>query len=53
MFLLSIVTNRFDSAHIEEYGKTVQDRVKGEVGGAYRDLILTILNTAWPDPVEE
>lgn len=37
------------SAHIEEYSKTIQDRVKGEVRGNYKDLLFTMLNTAWPE----
>jgi Annexin len=37
------------AAHIELFGKTVHDRVREEAGGKYKDLLLTILNTAWPE----
>jgi len=37
------------SAHIELYGKTVHDRVREEVGGKFKTLLLQVLNTAWPE----
>jgi Annexin len=37
------------AAHIEMYGKTIHDRVRKEVGGKYKALLLQILNTAWPE----
>jgi Annexin len=37
------------TAHIELYGKTIHDRVRSEVGGKYKDLLLKILDTAWPE----
>ena len=37
------------AAHIELYGKTVQDRVRSECGGKLKDLLLKVLNTAWPE----
>jgi Annexin len=37
------------SAHIELYGKTIHDRVRNEVGGKFKALLLQILNTAWPE----
>lgn len=37
------------SAHIEQYGKTIQDRVRSECGGKFKDLLLKVLNTAWPE----
>ena len=35
--------------HIEQYGKTVHDRVRSEVGGKYKTLLLQVLNTVWPE----
>jgi hypothetical protein len=37
------------TAHIELYGKTIHDRVRSEAGGKYKDLLLKILDTAWPE----
>lgn len=37
------------TAHIEMFGKTIHDRVRSEVSGKYKDLLLQILNTAWPE----
>lgn len=37
------------TAHIELYGKTIHDRVRKEVGGKYKALLLQILDTAWPE----
>jgi hypothetical protein len=37
------------SAHIEKHGKTIHDRVRSEVGGKFKDLLLQVLNTAWPE----
>ncbi|GKZ00641.1 hypothetical protein MPSEU_001016300 [Mayamaea pseudoterrestris] len=37
------------AAHIELYGKTVHDRVRSEVKGNFRDLLLHVLDTAWPE----
>jgi Annexin len=37
------------TAHIELYGKTIHDRVRDEVGGAYKDILLQVLNTAWSE----
>lgn len=37
------------TAHIELYGKTIHDRVRSEVGGKFKTLLLQILNTAWPE----
>jgi hypothetical protein len=33
-------------AHIELFGKTIQERVQSEVGGDYRSLLLTVLESA-------
>jgi annexin A7/11 len=33
-------------AYIELFGKTIQDRVRGEVGGDYRALLLAVLEAA-------
>ena len=37
------------SAHIEMYGKTIHDRVRSEVGGKYKALLLQVLNAVWPE----
>lgn len=37
------------AAHIEMYGKTIHARVRHEVGGKFKDLLLQILNTVWPE----
>jgi Annexin len=37
------------TAHLELYGKTIHDRVRSEVGGKYKDLLLKILDTARPE----
>ena len=37
------------SAHIELYSKTVHDRIRHETGGKYRDLLLAVVNKAWPE----
>lgn len=37
------------TAHIELFGKTIHDRVRSEVGGKFKTLLLQILNTAWPE----
>jgi hypothetical protein len=37
------------SAHIELFGKTIHDRVREETSGKYKEVLLTILNTAWPE----
>ena len=36
-------------AHIEAYGKTIHDRVRHEVGGKYKALLLQVLNAVWPE----
>jgi hypothetical protein len=35
--------------HIELYGKTIHERVRSEVGGKYKSLLLQVLNTVWPE----
>lgn len=35
--------------HIEMYGKTIHERVRSEVGGKYKALLLQVLNTVWPE----
>ena len=37
------------AAHIELFGKTIHERVKSECGGKYKQLLLQILNTVWPE----
>lgn len=41
-----LVMNEVMAAHIDLYGKTIQDRVKSETGGDYRKVLLEILGTA-------
>jgi Annexin len=36
-------------AHIELFGKTVHDRVRSECGGQFKNILLQVLNTAWPE----
>jgi hypothetical protein len=36
-------------AHIEAYGKTIHERVRSEVGGKFKALLLQVLNTVWPE----
>mmetsp|Transcript_28086 Transcript_28086/g.78759 ORF Transcript_28086/g.78759 Transcript_28086/m.78759 type:complete len:336 (+) Transcript_28086:72-1079(+) len=40
------------AAHIEEYGKSVHDRVREECGGKYKTVLLAALNAVWPEQVE-
>ncbi|KAG7374328.1 annexin [Nitzschia inconspicua] len=37
------------TAHIELFGKTVHDRVREETSGKYKEVLLAILNAAWPE----
>lgn len=37
------------AAHIEQYGKTIHERVRSETSGSYKDTLLTALNTVWPE----
>ena len=37
------------TAHIELYGKTIQDRVRSECGGMYKTVLLTFLDRIWPE----
>ena len=37
------------TAHIEMFGKTIHERVRSEVGGKYKELLLQVLNTVWPE----
>lgn len=36
-------------AHMDLFGKSVQDRVKHETSGDYKRILLEVLNTSWPD----
>lgn len=36
-------------SHIEQFGKTIHERVRSETSGNYRDVLLATLNTAWPE----
>mmetsp|Transcript_23827 Transcript_23827/g.33311 ORF Transcript_23827/g.33311 Transcript_23827/m.33311 type:complete len:333 (+) Transcript_23827:125-1123(+) len=37
------------AAHIEMYGKTIHDRIRHETRGKYKDALLAIVNTVWPE----
>lgn len=37
------------TAHIEMFGKTIHERVRSEVRGKYKELLLQVLNTVWPE----
>ena len=39
------------AAHIEEFGKTLHDLIRTEVGGKHKTTLLTILNAVWPEPI--
>jgi glutamate formiminotransferase len=43
------VLQQVQSAHIEMYGKTIHERVRKEAGGKYKELLLQMLNAAWPE----
>jgi len=43
------VMNHVMPAHIELYGKTVQDRIRHETGGNYKDILLAVTCKAWPE----
>jgi len=36
-------------AHINEFGKSIHDRVRDECSGQYKSVLLTALNTVWPE----
>jgi len=38
-----------NSAHIEKYGKTIHERIREEVSGKYKALLMQIVNTVWPE----
>jgi len=37
------------AAHIEMYGKTIHDRIRHETSKKYKDTLLAIVNTVWPE----
>jgi hypothetical protein len=43
------ILGQVQSAHIELYGKTIHDRVRKEVGGKFKTLLLQVLNASWPE----
>lgn len=43
------ILGQVQAAHIEMYGKTIHERVRSEVGGKFRTLLLQILNATWPE----
>lgn len=43
------ILGHVQSAHIELYGKTIHDRVRKEVGGKFKTLLLQVLNAGWPE----
>ena len=36
-------------AHMELFGKSVQDRIRSEVRGNYKDLLLALMNKVFPE----
>ena len=43
------IMGEVQSAHIELFGKTIHDRVRSECRGKFEDILLKIVNTAWPE----
>jgi hypothetical protein len=43
------VMNQVQPAHMELFSKTIQDRIRHETSGKYRDILLAVINTAWPE----
>lgn len=43
------VLKEVNSAHIELFGKSIHDRIRSEVGGAYKTLLLEVVNAVWPE----
>lgn len=37
------------SSHIEQFGKSIHERVRSETSGNYREALMATLNTAWPE----
>jgi hypothetical protein len=44
-----IVMPQVMAAHIELFGKTIHERVRHECSGHYKEVLLAVLNTAWPE----
>ena len=38
-----------NTAHIDEFGKTIHERIREEVSGKYKALLLQVVNTVWPE----
>lgn len=36
-------------SHMEQFGKTIHERVRSETSGHYKDVLLAALNTVWPE----
>lgn len=45
----AVMASGVQAAHIEMYGKTIQDRIRHEASGDYKSLLLQIMNTVWPE----
>lgn len=43
------IMNFVQPKHIELFSKSIQDRIRSECGGKYRDILLAVMNTAWPE----
>jgi Annexin len=43
------VLSQVMGAHIEISGKTIHERIRGEVSGHYKTVLLEIVNTVWPE----
>ena len=37
------------ASHIEQFGKSIHERVRSETSGSYKEVLLAILDTAWPE----
>jgi hypothetical protein len=43
------IMSQVQAAHIELFGKSIQDRIRSECGGNYREILLAVANTGWPE----
>ena len=50
-FFLQHVMKDVMAAHIELYSKSIHDRVREECSGKLKDLLLAVLNAAWPEGI--
>jgi len=43
------IMNFVQPAHIELFSKSIQDRIRSETRGKYRDILLAVADLAWPE----